>query len=173
MPYRQKRRRGSRLGAIVNSSKNFQAFNIGLSGTITNTSIAVAVDAASNINPTEVTRNSLIKAIYVWVDVCGLAGTGVLNAADFYMMKNPGANLTPPLPITYGSSNEKKFIFKTWSFMIMRNQEGNAPFHWEGWVKIPKRYQRMGANDLIQICSQSTATITGHMTLRVLYKWYS
>ncbi len=105
------------------------------------------------------------------VDGCGLGGTGVLNNMDFYMFKNPGANLTPPAPISVGTSNEKKFVFKTWHFMIMRNQDGNTPFHWEGWVKIPKRYQRMGTDDLIQCVVANTATLTGHFSFMAIYKW--
>ncbi len=152
--------------------KNFQAFNLSLSGTQTETVLANAVDSAALATATDVERGCIIKAVYLWIDVCGLAGTGVLNNADTYLIKNPGANLTLPLPISYGTSNEKKFIFKTWSFMIMRNQDGNMPFHWEGWVKIPKRYQRFGSADQLTLVQQSTATITGHATVRVLYKWY-
>ncbi len=55
--------------------------------------------------------------------------------------------------------------------MVMRNQDGNPPYHWEGWVKIPKRYQRMGADDVITIVSGMSAE-TGHLFLNTIYKEY-
>ncbi len=88
------------------------------------------------------------------------------------MFKNPGANLTVPQPISQGTSNEKKFIFKTWQFMVMRNQEGNTPFHWEGWIRIPRRYQRMGTDDLITLVYANTTALTGHISFTSIYKWY-
>ncbi len=86
-------------------------------------------------------------------------------------MKNPGNNLTSPTPRTEGSSNEKKFIFKTWNYMTMRNQDGNPPYHWEGWVKIPKRYQRFGADDNLIITTACT-NAAAHFSCMALYKWY-
>ncbi len=168
-----RRRRSGGLGNIVNSVKNFVAINGSLTGTLAETDLAVAVDSPATAVQTDVQRGCLIKAIYLIVDVCGLGGTGVLNVADYYLWKNAGNNLTPPIPTTYGGSNEKKFIFKTWSFMIMRNQDGNMPFHWEGWVKIPKRYQRMGTDDTLSLVSACTAAVTGHISIRALYKWYT
>ncbi len=106
------------------------------------------------------------------IDVCGLGGTGVLNIADFYILKNPGNNLTPPAPGSTGGSNEKKFIFREWRFMIMRNQDGNMPFHWEGWIKIPKRYQRMGTDDTLSLNLACTAAVTGHFSFACIHKWY-
>ncbi len=91
---------------------------------------------------------------------------------NFYLIKNPGNNLTVPAPISVGTSNEKKFVFRQWMFMIMRNQDGNTPFHWEGWVPIPKRYQRMGTDDILQIIFANTTALTGHMSGEAIYKWY-
>ncbi len=113
--------------------------------------VASAVDAPTTASAISVERGSTIKAIYLSLDICGLAATGVLQTTSVYMVKNPGTNLTLPAPRTEGTSNEKKFIFKTWNYMTMRNQDGNPPYHWEGWIKIPKRYQRMGTNDEIQM----------------------
>ncbi len=113
-----------------------------------------------------------IRAIWASIDGCGLGGTGVLNNMSFYLIKNEGANLTVPAPISWGTSNEKKFIIKAWSFMIMRNQDGNVPFHWEGWIKIPKRYWRMGIDDIWQLVFANTAALTGHFKTEFIYKWY-
>ncbi len=156
----------------INSEKNYVIADIGISSTQVNTIIAKAVENPVLANNNECSFGSNIKAVYVIIDVCGLGGTGVLNVADFYISKNPGNNLTLPNPRTWGSSNEKKFIFKVWRFMIMRNQDGNMPFHWEGWIKIPRRYQRMGTADELQFAIVCSSSLTGHATFSFLYKWY-
>ncbi len=157
---------------VINSIKNEFHFSGGTTGTLNGINIAKAVTSPAPAVQSDVSHGCIIKAIYFIVDGCGLGGTGVLNNMDFYMFKNPGANLTPPNPISVGASNEKKYVFKTWHFMIMRNQDGNTPFHWEGWVKIPKRYQRMGTDDLIQIVVINSAAVTGHFSFMAIYKWY-
>ncbi len=155
----------------VNSNKNV----VYLTGSLTTTSLiqpwATTVNNATLTVQDEVERGSSLKAVYVTLDMCGLAATGILQVTTVYLMKNPGDNLTPPQPRTEGTSNEKKFIFKTWNYMTMRNQDGNPPYHWEGWVKIPKRYQRMGADDQFVIVSRNNSA-TGHISSSFIYKWY-
>ncbi len=85
-------------------------------------------------------------------------------------MKNPGDNLTEPSCFAVGSSNEKKFVFRQWQFMTMRNQDGNTPVHWEGWVPVPKLYQRMGTDDLFTF-SFMTDSAAGHYSGQFIYKW--
>ncbi len=133
---------------------------------------AKAVNAPVSTVATDVSQGCVIKAVYCIIDVCGLAATGVLNIADFFIMKNPGDNLTVPSPLSVGTSNEKKFVFKQWRFMIMRSQDGNMPFHWEGWLKIPKRYQRMGTDDTMLLAFTCSSGVTGHISSQFIYKWY-
>ncbi len=166
------RRRSYAPRAVINSIKNQRTFAIGTTGTATVVDISKAVNTPLSTVQSDVSQGCLIKAIYFIVDGCGLGGTGVLNDMNFYLFKNPGANLTPPAPISVGTSNEKKFVFRIWKFMIMRNQDGNTPFHWEGWIKIPKRYQRQGTDDLISIVIANTAALTGHFSCTATYKWF-
>ncbi len=135
------------------------------------TIIARAVDNPTTAVDRDVSRGSVIKSIWLSLDMCGLAASGALQVCDVYLMKNPGSNLTPPLVRTTGTSNEKKFIIKAWNYMTMRNQDGNPPYHWEGWIKIPKRYQRMGTDDLWQLHWGCT-TITAHASVAAIYKWF-
>ncbi len=166
----QRRRRGP--GPIVNSIKNVVSTAVGTTGTTTGQFIALAQNTPVSTTQHEVSQGCVIKAIYLIVDGCGLGGTGVLNNMDFYLFKNPGANLTAPGVFTVGTSNEKKFVFRQWHYMVMRNQDGNSPFHWEGWVQVPKRYQRMGTDDTITIQVANTATLTGHFSFTAIYKWF-
>ncbi len=156
----------------VDSIKNVKYAEFSTGVTKVEQVLALAKDSPVTTVATEVKRGSTIKNIWLSLDVCGLAATGVLQTTTFYIMKNPGNNLTSPTPRTEGTSNEKKFIFKTWNAMTMRNQDGNTPYHWEGWIKIPRRYQRMGTDDKI-IMVFATTTAAGHGSLQVIYKWYS
>ncbi len=135
------------------------------------TIIARAVDTPTTAVDRDVARGSTIKSIWISLDICGLAGSGALQVTDVYLIKNPGANLTLPLVRSQGTSNEKKFIIKTWNYMTMRNQDGNPPYHWEGWIKIPKRYQRMGTDDLWQV-KWGCTTATAHASIMAIYKWF-
>ncbi len=174
MPYRQRgsSRRRSRLGSIINSIKNVVDDKDSTGTTTLTMNIALAKISPSNLNPTEVSIGSIIKAVWVSLDVCGLAATGVLQKTGIYILKNEGANLTPPNPFAVGSSNEKKFIFKQWQFMTMRNQDGNNPNHWEGWIKIPRKFQRMGTDDVLTMAF-ATDTAAGHISSQYIYKWYT
>ncbi len=166
------RRRSFAPRAVVNSIKNVNIQSIGIVNALTNLVLAKAVTSPSPTVTNDVSHGCIIKAVWISLDVCGLAGTGVLNNSDMYLFKNPGDNLTSPAPGSVGSSNEKKFVFKQWHAMIMRNQDGNVPYHWEGWVKIPKRYQRFGTDDTLKLVVNCTSGLTGHFTIQSIYKWY-
>ncbi len=145
---------------------------VGTDGSRTGVLLAKAVNSPVNTVTTDTSQGCVIKALWLSFDICGLAGTGVLNNAFMYLFKNPGDSLTPPDPDSVGSSNEKKFIIRQWHAMSMRNQDGNNPYHWEGWIRIPKRYHRMGTDDTWSFQIQMTATLTGHFSLECIYKWY-
>ncbi len=172
MPGRYSMRRRRSSFAVVDSNKNVQTEGYGISGTTVIKQLAIAKDNAVNTVSNDVQRGCKIFRFWFVLDVCGLGGTGVLNNMDAYVIKNPGFNLTPPDPGSEGTSNEKKFIFKSWHAMIMRNQDGNNPYHWEGWIKIPKIYQRFGADDRLQFVLKTTASLTGHASYQVIYKWF-
>ncbi len=165
------RRRRNYQRPIIVSITNRVFDTIGLTGSVQNRIIAKAVTSPAPAVETDVSHGCLIQAIYISIDFCGLGGTGVLNNISAYLFKNPGANLTPPLPVSVGQSNEKKFVIKQWHAMAMRNQDGNNPYHWEGWIPIPKRYQRMGTDDVWQLVAAATSGLTGHFSSMVIYKW--
>jgi len=151
--------------------KNARYLESSTGTTIVNLTLANAVDSATLAASADVEKGCTINNVWISLDFCGLAATGVLQSTTVYLIKNPGANLTPPNPRSEGTSNEKKFIFKTWNQMTMKNQDGNPPYHWEGWVKIPKQYRRFGAADQLQM-SAITTTAAGHLSVLALYKWY-
>ncbi len=159
------------MQATINSEKHVVDGVIAMTGTIALGLVAKSVTAPSNTVVTDCHRGGQIKAIWVSIDMCGLAASGIFQKAMCYLIKNPGDNLTEPGSFAVGSSNEKKFVVKQWSSMTMRNQDGNPPYHWEGWVKIPKRYHRMGTDDTWQLVF-GVNTQTGHGYFNCIYKEY-
>jgi len=170
MPRRSTR---SRQGmSVINSIKNVRGNAFGITSTNSVQVLAKAVNTPLSTVNNDVSNGCKIFRMWLSFDVCGLAASGVLNVADIFLMKNPGDNLTPPGAGATGTSNEKKFIIKQWQAMIMRNQDGNVPYHWEGWIKIPKNYQRMGTDDVWNLVFACTAAVTGHAAFKVIYKWF-
>ncbi len=160
-------RRGIR--PTINTEKHDFSLTFALTSTNNVQDLAKAVTAPSNTVATDCHRGGHIKAIWIALDMCGLGTSGQLVRAAAYLIKNVGANLLPPGTFVVGTSNEKRFVIKHWHFMAMRNQDGNPPYHWEGWVKIPKLYHRMATDDIWQLVI-ATDTATGHASAQVIYK---
>ncbi len=156
---------------VINSIKNTQDATASTGTTLQDILIAKAVTSPAPTVKSDVSHGSIIKAIWLSFDVCGLAATGVLQRTACYLMKNPGDNLTGPGAFSVGSSNEKKFVIRQWQYMTMRNQDGNAPNHWEGWIPLPKRYWRMGTDDTWRFHFEAS-TGAGHLSVQSIYKWY-
>ncbi len=155
----------------INSEKHVVNGSVAITSTNVVKLVAKAVTAPSNTVVTDCHRGGQIKAIWLSLDFCGLGTTAVNQRTAVYLIKNPGDNLTEPGAFSVGSSNEKKFVIKQWTSMTMRNQDGNPPYHWEGWIKIPKRYHRMGTDDTWQLVWGNN-TETGHGFYNAIYKEY-
>ncbi len=175
MPFRQRgsfRRRPNY--AVTVSNKNSVSLLTGITaGTTGTVDIVDTQDSATLAVVDDVQRGCIIKA--VWVELYARASAdidvAVTTAFEAYIIKNPGANLTVPTPGTQGSSNEKKFIIKTWKGLIEAQAGGlHMPYIWKGWVRIPKGYQRFGANDKLSFVSLPTGTNIVQCTL-FIYKW--
>ncbi len=177
MPFRQRGFYGRQRGfprPKVSSEKNVvTAFTAGAAGAKVRILIAQAVNAADNTVVAEVTRDCHIYKIWVelWISATAEVTVGTTNGIDAYIFKSPGSNLVSPVPGTVGSSNEKKFVFKTWKGLIGARTQGFPAYTWRGWVKVPKVYQRMETDDIIQFIFQATgvATIVCH---NFIYKWF-
>ncbi len=171
MPFRRRGRSRSNALRPVNSIKNIIYRNGSLSTTNQEISLAIADDTLTL--DTNCRNGCTINQVWLSIDLCGTFTAGANNAVALYIIKNPGNNLTLPAASTEGTSNEKKFIFWSRQAMVMRIQDGGNVYHWEGWIKIPKIYRRMGTDDTIDIAIREIiSSSTGHFTLQALYKWY-
>ncbi len=154
----------------VNSMKNQVNDQAGLTATQTSFVLANAVDSATLAVDRDVEKGSHVNAIYLILNAEGTGGNSVVNVLDVYIIKNPGTNLTLPGAKVWGTSNEKKFIFKCWRWLLPNIDNGSVGIHWEGWIKIPKLYQRMGAND--QIVLVTDTDVTANYCHSAIYKWF-
>ncbi len=133
--------------------------------------IAKAVDNRVTANATEVNNGSVIKAIWVEFWYYGLSASNTNDIFDAYIIKNPGNNLTNPNPGTVGTSNEKKFVIKEWKGLTGNKSLGGSPYWFRGWVKLPRRYWRMGTDDIWFLVVRSPTT--GNFCSKFIYKWFS
>ncbi len=153
------RRRRTGVRPIVQSEKIIpNAFTAAPTGANTTVNIAIAVNAADNTVVNEVTRGCKIFKIWVelWVYASAAVAVGVTSGIDMFLWKNPGNNLTAPIPGTVGTSNEKKFVFRNFKGLIGARTEGTPPYTFRGWIRVPKIYQRMGADDILQLVIRPT-----------------
>ncbi len=145
----------------------------GADGVNVNVTVAKAVNTPLSTVATDVSQGCKISAIWLelWVYASEEIIAGVTNAFDAYIIKNPGNNLTLPTPGSQGTSNEKKFIIKTWKGMMGARTQGALPYSWRGWIKIPKLYQRMGTDDIWNFFFVSNGT-NAIVCTQFIYKWY-
>ncbi len=160
---------------MINSIKNVApGINAAATGANTVLSLAIAVDTPITSASTQVKRGCKIFKFWfeMWIGASATAAAGVTQQFDGYIMKNPGANLTPPNPGSVGSSNEKKFVFRTWKGLVGSRVEGTPYYSFRGWIKIPKVYQRFGTDDVLQLVIRpsGTAVIVCH---NAIYKWFT
>ncbi len=170
--YGPQRRRGN-FSVLVSNKNMPNSFTAAATGANTVVVIAQSVDSAVNTGATEVERGCKIFRIWVelWVYSSAATTVGVTTGIDMYIIKNPGDNLTVPNPGSVGTSNEKKFVFKTFKGLIGARTEGTPPYTFRGWVKIPKIYQRMGADDKLQLVIRPTG-LAALVCNNFIYKWF-
>ncbi len=169
----RKRRSGNSM-SVINSIKNMpNFFDASAAGADASSIIAKAVTSPSPTVATDVSHGCKIFRIWVeiWISASATATEGVTTGVDAYIIKNPGNNLTNPSPGSVGTSNEKKFVFKTWKGLIASRKEGFPPYTWRGWVKIPKVYQRMGTDDVLYFVFKPTG-VQAIACINFIYKWF-
>ncbi len=161
----------NRIRPMVHSLKTETNVVNALTASTNNTFVVViAVDNPATTTSNQIKNGSSVKAFWYEFWYYGLSASNTNDIIDMYVMKNPGNNLTPPNPGTVGTSNEKKFVLKEWKGLAGNKSLGGSPYQWRGWIKIPKRYQRMGTDDRIVIVTRTPTT--GQLCQKVIAKYY-
>ncbi len=143
-------------------------------GTITDTQSVVdlinTVDAPVLGTTNEVETASHVYGIYLKVECNRTSGTGRSNT---YMaiFKNPGANLSLPQADAIGGADEKRYVLHQSMVMLGDFVENMPRVLFDGVVKIPKGYARMGPKDKLQVLlTMGGNTVTADFCLQCHYK---
>ncbi len=115
--------------------------------------LVIADDAPVIASTRKVITGSKVYGIYLKVLVASNDDQVVGAIPNVFMAigKNPGGNLTLPLPNAVGVNDNKKFIIHQEMSMIT-NIKGAAPtVLFNGVVAIPKGYSRFGPTDELTI----------------------
>ncbi len=117
---------------------------------VNSTNLIIAKDAPVLANPGEVETGSKINGIYLKVE-CYATTAGALANVYMTVSKNPGGNLTLPVPNAVGISDNKRFVIHQEMVMMEQSVNGNPRTLFNGVIVIPRGYRRFAPNDLLQI----------------------
>jgi len=122
---------------------------------VVNLDIVLATDTPVLAQTAQVITGSNVHAIYLNLQAIAVGGSARPN---FFMciFKNPGGNLAALGfdPRAMGSNDNKRFVFHQEMKMLNEPTTGQTSIPvtiFNGVIKIPKGYQRMGPNDKISI----------------------
>ncbi len=127
---------------------------------ISTVDIAVQTDSPSTSATNQVHTGSAIKAIFLKVEAVGAVASANIPRVYFYILKNPAneINVTNMAPDEVGSNARRKFVIHQ-EMMMMSQQASSAGggdftfprTMFKGVVRLPKRYQRFGVDDRLQL----------------------
>ncbi len=117
------------------------------------------MDNPALANNTEVAIGSTINGIFISCEVYARTA-GALANTYFSLAKNPGGNLTLPLPNVVGISDNKKYVIHQEMIMMERKVNGNPRTLFKGVIVLPRGYRRFGPDDrlTVQILSPGVDT---------------
>ncbi len=126
-----------------------QQFGLAL-GTVLPIAIVETSDTPDLANSDEVETGSVVRSFFCSLEVVNTGVAGVLANAYAMFYKNPGGNLTMPLPNAVGVSDNKRYVFHQEMIMLQMVDNSNPRTLFKGVIKIPRHLQRMGPNDTIK-----------------------
>ncbi len=117
---------------------------------VTGVTLADAVDAPTLASTAEVETACTIHSIYLDIQVAA-TGSGALANVYMYLVKNPGNNITLPVPNVVGASDVKRFVLHQEMLMVQRSTLGIPRTLFKGVIKIPRSKSRFGIDDLMSV----------------------
>ncbi len=113
--------------------------------------IVSAVDAPVLANTSQVRTASTVHGVYLNVEVAVKdVAAGTVSNMYLIVFKNPGGNLTIPVPNAVGSNDNKNYVIHQEMIMMNNATGGNPRTLFKGVIKIPARLKRFGINDQLQ-----------------------
>ncbi len=140
--------------------------------TVVNTTASLnVIDTVDNPvlgNNSNVATASVVKAIYLVVEAYATSG-GALSNFYLTVQKLPGNNIAVITPNVVGVSDDKKWVIHQEMKMLQQVANGNPRTIFQGVIRIPKRYQRMGYDDALSV-NVLTPGITANYCIQCIYK---
>ncbi len=121
--------------------------------------IITADDSPILASRTQVLTGSTVNGIYLKVECASNEAQDVGAIPNVYMIvwKNPGGNLTAPVPNAVGLDDNKRYVIHQEMVMIDNNLGGNPRILFNGVIAIPKGYRRFGPKDELTVSIISPA----------------
>ncbi len=142
----------NRIKHVVDASATVTA------GTQNNQNIVIAKDDPTTAVTTSVAVGSKINGIYLRVEVAGNeVDAGAIPNVYLMVTKNPGGNITLPVPNAVGANDNKRFVIHQEMLLIENTTAGNPRTLFNGVIVIPKGYRRFGPNDELTVTVFSSA----------------
>jgi len=116
--------------------------------------LVAAKDAPVLANTTEVITGSKVYGIYIKAVIASNdpQDVGVIPNVYLAIRKNPAGLLATGSIASLGDQDDKRYyLHQEMSMIENKGQGGNATVLFNGVVKIPKGFSRLGPNDLIEI----------------------
>ncbi len=116
-----------------------------------NTVLVKASDTPVLANTTEVITGSKVYGIYLKYEVASNEAQDVGAIPNVYLaiFKNPGSNLSNPVPNAVGANDDKRYVIHQEMIMLDNKLGGNPRILFNGVIKIPKGLSRFGPNDAL------------------------
>ncbi len=139
-------------------------------GTTETQNLASAVDDPVLSDVDEVQTGCSINSIYLTLEALATSSSALSN---FYMIlwKNPGGNLSVPVPNTVGSSNNKRFVIHQEMIMFQLQTGSNPRNVFKGVLSLPKGFRRFGPNDKLNLTVLAPG-VNVNYCLQCIYKEY-
>ncbi len=137
-------------------------------GSLVSQDLIDSKDAPVLANTDEVETGSTINGIYLNVEAYATSAAALSN---FYLIiyKNPGGNISNPVPNAVGSNDNKRYVIHQEMKMLEQSTNGNPRTIFNGVIVIPKGYRRFAINDRL-ILVVLTPGVTSNFCVQCHYK---
>ncbi len=141
--------------------------------------LAIQDDSPSTTVSNQVHTGSAIKAIYLRIEALTTVSGVPADRPSlyFYVLKNPAneINLLNMAPDAVGINQRRKFVIHQEMVMLSKDSSDTFPRTiFKGVILIPKKYQRMGVDDRLQVNIAWNGSVGGaiqaDLCLQCIYK---
>ncbi len=126
------------------------------------------VDAGDTSIPQACHVYGIYLSLYAVLDGTEDANTPIV---DWYVSFNPGTALTMPEPGATGGNEFRRFILHEGKGLLSFDSEAGPRKLFEGVIKIPRKFQRIGRDDALQL-RILTENHAGFFCMKSIFKFY-